>query len=162
MECNYIGPVLFQSCLLSRIRHTDWGSGKDNRFCQHLVRYRLLFRVWFRLRFPWATVSLGYGAEYCLDLPVWTMLDCVPKCFPGPVHRHPSPSYRFRPASSSCGATWPLHFETRPAGNRELPVSVCNLLCWLVLLTCRTLFGKPVFCDNCFRSLASGLWLIAK
>lgn len=29
-------------------------------------------------------------------------------------------------------------------------------------LTCKTRFGSPVFCDNCFRSLASGLWFIAK
>lgn len=29
-------------------------------------------------------------------------------------------------------------------------------------LTCKTRFGSPVFCDNCLRSLASGLWFIAK
>lgn len=29
-------------------------------------------------------------------------------------------------------------------------------------LTCKTRLGKPVFCDNCLRSLASGLWFIAK
>lgn len=29
-------------------------------------------------------------------------------------------------------------------------------------ITCNTRFGSPVFCDNCFRSLASGLWLIEK
>lgn len=28
--------------------------------------------------------------------------------------------------------------------------------------TCSTLFERPVFCDNCFRSLASGFWLMAK
>lgn len=28
--------------------------------------------------------------------------------------------------------------------------------------TCKTRFGSPVFCDNCLRSLASGLWFIAK
>lgn len=29
-------------------------------------------------------------------------------------------------------------------------------------LTCSTRFGRPVFCDSCLRSFASGLWLIAK
>lgn len=29
-------------------------------------------------------------------------------------------------------------------------------------LTCNTRFDSPVFCDNCFRSLASGFWLMAK
>lgn len=32
---------------------------------------------------------------------------------------------------------------------------------WL-LLTCRTLLVRPVFWASCLRSLASGLWLIAK
>lgn len=31
-----------------------------------------------------------------------------------------------------------------------------------VLLTCRTLLVRPVFCASCFKSLASGLWLMAK
>lgn len=30
------------------------------------------------------------------------------------------------------------------------------------LLTCRTRLESPVFCANCFKSLASGFWLIAK
>lgn len=28
--------------------------------------------------------------------------------------------------------------------------------------TCSTRLGRPVFCDNCFKSFASGLWLIEK
>lgn len=28
--------------------------------------------------------------------------------------------------------------------------------------TCKTRLGSPVFCDSCFKSLASGLWLMAK
>lgn len=32
----------------------------------------------------------------------------------------------------------------------------------IALLTCRTLLVRPVFCASCFKSLASGLWLIAK
>lgn len=39
--------------------------------------------------------------------------------------------------------------------SERLPLSILNL-------TCKTRLGKPVFCDNCLRSLASGLWLIAK
>lgn len=30
------------------------------------------------------------------------------------------------------------------------------------LLTCRTLLVRPVFWASCFKSLASGLWLMAK
>lgn len=29
-------------------------------------------------------------------------------------------------------------------------------------LTCRTLLVRPVFWASCFKSLASGLWLMAK
>lgn len=28
--------------------------------------------------------------------------------------------------------------------------------------TCKTRFDKPVFCESCFKSFASGLWFIAK
>lgn len=37
-----------------------------------------------------------------------------------------------------------------------------NKYYWNFWLTCNTRFGRPVFCDNCFRSFASGLWLIEK
>lgn len=61
---------------------------------------------------------------------------------------------------------WPSHSETRPkwkmAKWKLVIASSWTFKCDVRVCTCRTRFDSPVFCDNCFKSFASGFWLIAK